>query len=124
MVELETANGNLLVTLGRADALWAMKRRLEIPLGHIRSVRRAGPEHSSRSRRGPGFRWRGARIPGLTRAGTCYQGDEKIFWGARDADRAIVIELESESYSRLVVEVRDPEFEVDRLREALAPPRG
>jgi len=98
------------------DKLWAFKSQLDIPLSHIVSVR-IDPEPA----RGwwHGLRIQGTDIPGIITAGTYYQMDGVVFYDVHDPERTIVIELDHESYKRLVIEVEDPPYAVALLREAI-----
>jgi hypothetical protein len=57
-------------------------------------------------------------------AGTFYQLDGAVFFDVHDPERTIVIDLEHEHYSRLVLEVDDPEAVVARLRSAIVAMRS
>ena len=98
------------------DKLWAFKSQLDIPLSHVLSVR-IDPEPA----RGwwHGLRIPGTDIPGIITAGTYYQKDGVVFYDVHDPERTIVIELDHESYKRLVIEVEDPPYAVALLREAI-----
>jgi hypothetical protein len=117
MVEARISDGTLLLTVRGLHVLWALKRRFEIPLGHIREVRRAEPGIVQGWWKG--FRAPGTQLPGVIVAGTYYQGGDRIFWDVRDDSGAIVIELANEWYARLIVEVADPEATVAMIRRAL-----
>jgi hypothetical protein len=99
------------------DKLWALRSQLEIPLAHIRSVR-IDPEPA----RGwwHGLKIAGSGIPGVLTAGTFYQHDGAVFYDVHDPERSIVLELDHETYKRLVLEVASPEAAVALLSEALA----
>jgi hypothetical protein len=99
------------------DKLWALRSQLEIPISHIRAVR-VDPEPA----RGwwHGLRMPGTQIPGVLTAGTFYQSDGVVFYDVHDPERTIVIELEHEHYTRLVMEVEDPRAAVALLQAASA----
>ena len=98
------------------DKLWALKSHLDIPLSHVLSVR-VDPEPA----RGwwHGFRLPGTQIPGLLTAGTFYQSDGAVFYDVHDPERTIVLELDHEHYTRLVVEVADPVTTAALIRSAI-----
>jgi hypothetical protein len=98
------------------DKLWALTSRLEIPLAHIRSVRQ-DPEPA----RGwwHGLKMPGTQIPGVLTAGTFYQSDGAVFFDVHDPDRTLVLELDHEHYTRLVIEVEDPAATVSLLQSSL-----
>lgn len=99
------------------DKLWAFKSQLDIPLAHVKSVR-VDPEPA----RGywHGVRYPGVQIPGILTAGTYYQMDGAVFYDVHDPERTIVLELDHEEYTRLVVEVEDPAAVVAVLEQAIA----
>jgi hypothetical protein len=99
------------------DKLWALKSQLEIPLEHIDSAR-VDPEPA----RGwwHGIRLPGSQIPGVLTAGTFYQHDGAVFYDVHDPERTIVLELNHEHYTRLVIEVDDPDATVAQLTDAMA----
>jgi hypothetical protein len=120
MVDAAVTDGSLTLTVRGLHVFWALKRRFEIPLGHIRKVYRADPEIA----RGwwKGIRAPGTFLPGVIIAGTYYTGGERVFWDVSDATKAIVIELTGEAYARLIVEVSDPEATIALIRDAMVPP--
>jgi hypothetical protein len=103
------------------DKLWALKSHLEIPLAHVRSVR-VDPEPA----RGwwHGLKLAGSGIPGILTAGTFIQRDGVVFFDVHNPERTIVLELDHETYKRLVLNVASPEASVALLTEALAGPSG
>ena len=88
------------------DKLWTLRSRLDIPLAHIRAVQ-IDPEAA----RGwwHGLRIMGTNIPGVLTAGTFYHHGGIVFYDVHDPERTIVLELEHETYKRLIVEVEDPQ---------------
>jgi hypothetical protein len=98
--------------------LWTLEARLTVPLSAVRAVRRAPPGVG----RGwwKGWRLPGTHLPGVIVAGSYYGDGAWTFWDVRGAgDRAIEVELEGTRYRRLVVDVSDPEAEVERLGAAI-----
>ena len=94
--------------------LWALKRRLIIPVSAIVSAR-----HDPAAARGAkGLKWPGTHVPGYFAAGSFRRGGQWTFWDVRDPERAIVVELRGQRYDRLVVEVQDPKESVQLLNEA------
>ena len=117
MVEISIHEDRVRFEVEGWDKLWALRSRLEIPLAHIRSVR-VDPEPA----RGfwHGLKLAGAGIPGILTAGTFYQHDGAAFYDVHDPERTIVVELDHETYKRLVLEVSSPEAAVALLSEAIA----
>lgn len=102
--------------------VWTLRSRVQFPLSSIRSVRRAPADVG----RGIWHGWRlpGTHVPGVLVAGSYYRNGRWEFWDVRvSKDRAIELELEGAPYARVVVDVGDPAFEVERLKAAAAPAR-
>jgi hypothetical protein len=116
MVDLSIDGERLIVEVRGVDRLLAARRRIDVPLAHVRSVR-ADPDAA---RRWPGVRAPGTHIPFVVKAGTFYSHDQRIFWDVHHPERAIVIELEDERWSRLVLEVADPAAAVAAIERAIA----
>lgn len=116
MVELSIEHGMLVVDVKGVDQLFAARRRIEVPLSAVRSVR----YDPAAARRWPGVRAPGTHIPFVVRAGTFYSHDQRSFWDVHHADRAIVIELEGERWNRMVLEVADPAAAVRLVEHAAA----
>jgi len=116
VVDLTIRDGTLDVRVLGFSKVWALKRRIRIPLGSVRAVR-----HDPEAARGLWMGWRlpGTHVPGVIRAGTHRKSGEKHFWDVRRADRTIVVELEDADYDRLIVEVRDPERAVRMIEGAI-----
>ena len=116
MAKVELTQETLTVHVQGADQLWALKSRLEIPLSHV-----VGAEADPEVALGwwKGIRAPGTYLPGVIAAGIFYQEGEKVFWDVHDSEKTVVISLKDEKYSRLVVEVEDPDSTVKAIREAL-----
>ena len=56
---------------------------------------------------------------GIITAGTFFQDGDRVFWDVRDPEKTIVIRLEDERYTRLVIEVEDPRATVAAIEEAI-----
>jgi len=116
MVDLSIAEGKLTLHVRGADRLWSFKSSLEIPLVHI-----AGVRADSEAARGwyHGIKMPGTNLPGVITAGTFYQDGKRVFWDVHHPEKTIVIALNDERYSQLVVEVDDPEGAVKLILSAL-----
>ncbi len=112
MVDLTVADGKLILHVKGIDQLWAFKSTLEIPLLHIEGVR-ADPEVAHGWRHG--LRMPGTNLPGVITAGTFYQDGKRVFWDVHNPDKTIVIDLLSEKYQQLIVEVADPDAAVQMV---------
>jgi hypothetical protein len=120
-IELAIEDGNLVVRLGKRDAVFAFRRRFAIPLSTVTEVRtmerKAVPRH--------GLRLPGTEIPGFIRAGSYGRGHGREFWNVRKGETVLVIDATSAApYVRTVLEVEDPEGQAARIRAALEPAAG
>lgn len=116
MVDVQVQGDKVVFEIEGMHKVWALRSRLEIPLKHVRGVR-ADPESARGLWRG--LKLAGADIPGLFAAGTFYRHGNLVFYDVRDPSRAIVVELDDETYDRLVVEVRDPAAAVATIMAAV-----
>ena len=98
------------------DKLWALRSHLEIPLAHIKSAR-VDPDAA----RGwwVGLKLVGTNVPWLLNAGTFYQRDGIVFFDVHNPDNTIVVELDHETYKRLVIEVENPSEVVATIGRAI-----
>ncbi|WP_305783178.1 hypothetical protein [Symbioplanes lichenis] len=117
MARIDITGDALVITLEGLDVLWALKKRLTIPLAHVRG---ATPDPGI-VRGFKGVRTKGTNMPGVIVAGTFRTGEGRIFWNVRDAAKAVVIELADEEYTRLVIEAPDPRATADRIERARTP---
>ena len=111
MAKVTIEDGNLSIEVQGLDKLWALKNQLSIPLTNVRGAAadpRIASEHN-------GWLGPGAYVPGVITAGTFHQDGERVFWDVHDASKAIVIELDHESYRRLVIEVDDPKTTAEAI---------
>ena len=116
MVVISVRGDKLRLQVKGLDKLWAMRSRLEIPLGAVRAAR-VDPEVA----RGlwKGVSAPGTHIPGFIIAGTFYQDDKRIFWDVKDPEKTVVIELVGQRYDQVIVEVRDPQAAVALVQAAM-----
>jgi hypothetical protein len=106
MVQISVEGDRVHFDVEGLDKFWAFRSHLDIPLAHILAVQ-IDPEAA----RGwwHGLRIMGSNIPGVLTAGTFYQDGGIVFYDVHDPERTIVLELEHETYKRLIVEVEDPQ---------------
>jgi hypothetical protein len=114
MTTVSTSDDTLIIEIKGWDQVWALKRRLDIPLNHVTRIRGAADEIPR------GIRIPGTHLPGVIAAGTFYDGGEKAFWAVHNSERAIAIDLHDEEYSMLVLEVADPDATIQDIERALA----
>jgi hypothetical protein len=115
---IDIKSASLCVSLRGLDIVWATRRRLVVPLEHVKGAR-IDPDIA---RRGP---WLGAgRTDALldytVAAGPMLVHGRREFWDVHHPERAVVIDLEDEPFQRLVIEVRDPDGVVAAVNAAVA----
>ena len=114
MTKIAVSSTTLHVEIEGLDRLWSFQHQLTFPLAHVRSA--TVDPYVGRERP------RGLRFPGTSfgalKAGTFVDGNERSFWLVRDPDSVVVIELQNESYARLVLEVADPRAVVHAITGA------
>ncbi len=116
MVKISKEEGNFHFNVEGLHKLWALKSQLVIP---INNVVRAYQNREQLSGWWKGIRMPGTYVPGLITAGTFYQSGEKIFWDVVNKDDAIIIELEDESYKKLIIQVENPAEAIDFINDSL-----
>jgi hypothetical protein len=117
MAQVSIDGSDLIIDVQGLDKIWSLKSRLVIPLAHVRGAT-ADPSITSERK---GWRGPGTELPGVIVAGTFHQEGKKVFWDVHKKEKAVVIELEDETYQRLVIEVDDPRATVDLIERAVAP---
>ena len=122
MVTIEQQGDTVLFTVEGWHKLWALRSELRIPRAHLRGARRDAQAAQAR-----GLRMPGTHVPGFLKAGTFYLDgffDEKpSFIDVRHAENTIVVDLADEQFTRLIIEVADPDAAVTLLTQ-LATPAG
>lgn len=110
MVAISKQEGNFVFTVQGMHKVWALKSQLVIPTIDIVRVHRDVESVSGWK----GFRF-GTSIPFVLTAGTFFKSGEKNFWDVADINNCIVVELQDESYNRIIVEVENPEEAIKLL---------
>src|SRR5215469_14314829 len=105
----------LIIDIEGTDKLWALKSRLQVPLANVAAV---APAESEAREWLHGIRLGGTHMPGVITAGRFYPHGKWVFWDVHDPAKAIGIELRNEHYSKLIVEVGNPEHQISQVRQA------
>ncbi len=116
MVSMTINDGVLGVEMHGADKLWSLRSHIDIPLQNVRSIRR-DPDRVGQW--WSGLKAPGTRIPGVIKAGTFHKDGESVFFDVHNPANTVIVELQDERYSELVLEVDDPERVVTAVRAAL-----
>ena len=118
MTTIVLTDTELIVHVQGLDKVLSFKSEIRVPLAHVEGVAAASEEAVAPK----GLRAPGISIPGLT-AGTFYGPDGRAFWDVHDADKAIVIYLRHDTFTKLIVEVEDPAAVIRAITRAVATPR-
>jgi hypothetical protein len=111
VVTIELDHDRVMIKPKGWSQIWAFKRALSVHPAHIRSVGRATPVLRPR-----GMRLPGTYLPGVIVAGTYRSRAGREFWDTRLNGKAIVIDLTGGPYTRLVVDVADPDAVLRQLQ--------
>jgi hypothetical protein len=101
-------DGRLHVAFAGLDALWTLRRHVDVPLTAVTGVRVLSRAEALADK--PLLRAPGTYLPGVIVAGT-YRGPRRRpqLWCVRAADEVLAIDLTAEArYGRIVLEVADP----------------
>ncbi len=124
MAELTISGSDLLITLTGIRRIGTLKRRLTIPLDRVRGA----TVDAGLAMRWPGFKkeaqWPGRKVLGTNLygrylGGVFVQDGHRVFWDVADPEKAIVIVLDNHDYTRLYLEVDDPDRAVSMIETAL-----
>ncbi len=118
MTRVEIVAGRLRVEVLEWHKLWAFRNRLDIPLENVTEIY-AAPSGSWQTNEGMPLP--GVAIPNVIRAGSFYRWTTAnwTFWDVSLLEKSVVIELRNEFYTRLIVEVADPQKAVDAVSAQL-----
>ena len=116
---VEIKDNVLHLNIQGSDKLWALKSRMELPLINVVGATSAATEAREWLH---GLRLGGTHVPGVVSAGRFYSHGKWVFWDVHDPDKAIAIELRDQRYSKLVIEVDDPDAEIQRIRQTRRSP--
>jgi hypothetical protein len=116
-LRLTIADSTLVVEPLVPDRFLTFRRRIEVPLGAVISVRVVPRREVSV----PFPRILGTHLPGVCTAGSFGRGEERVFWDVRRADAVLVINCAAgQQYRTLVLEFAEPDLVAARVRDALA----
>jgi hypothetical protein len=119
VVDIDVDGGVVTFRVTGLHKLWALKSRIVVPVQDIVAVE--GPDAIPRS---AGWRVAGTAMPGVITAGTYRRDGAWTFWDVVQAHQAIVVTVRGRWYSRLVVEVANPDRARGLLTVAMASGRA
>lgn len=108
--KVQIIDNKLIVTPQGINKLTSMKGKLEFPFTHILGATiDEGILDESKGLKGPG-----TAIPGYW-AGTFTKNGEKTFYNIKRSHKPVVIQLQHEYYTRLILGVENPNQLVDTI---------
>lgn len=114
MVSITSEGENVVIKVLGWHQLWAFKKEISIKKANITSIY----QNEEEIKRVKGLRIPGTHLPFVITAGTYYPfkgGTE--FWDVCNKKNAIIITLENDKYTRIVVEVEHPEETIRMLKK-------
>jgi hypothetical protein len=115
MTAVEIVGDDLIVTMQGLDRFWSLRRRITVPLAHVRGAT-ADP---GVAREPAGTRSPGTHVPRVITAGSYRRDGEWTFWNLRASQQAVVVELTGERFRRLVLGVEDARAVAEQVEHAL-----
>ena len=106
--------GKLKITVTGWDKIWSFKGSLALKIQSIKSVK----PHDGKLKP-PFWRCPGTAIPGMIVSGTYYGKNRKEFWNTHLNDTAIVIDLHDSEYTRIVIDVKNPQEVLDQIEQII-----
>lgn len=109
-----TPDDRLLVRPVGLVRLWSLSKGIDVPITAIVDV-----GVSPRKGLAKGWKLPGTHLPGVMTAGSFRSHGERNLWMVGHGKEVLVIELHSEDYRHVIVEVEDPHAAVEALRAAI-----
>ncbi len=120
MTEIECTELALIIHIQGADKIWSLKSQIQVPWEHVLGAERdpATVENWGKidwhSLRVPGV-----SLPGMIKVGSYFSNGQWVFYDVHDPSKTINIRIADERYTRLVVEVVDPDGTLAAIEQAL-----
>jgi hypothetical protein len=121
MASIEITPNELVARVHGVDRVLALRSSVSVPLAHVAGVReRAAEADFDRAVRDSG-RGVGTFVRGRVAAGTLRLPDGRSFYDVHDPRKAIVVDLRSEPFEHLVLQIdgESPRAAARRIRDAL-----
>jgi hypothetical protein len=106
-MNLSIIDGNLQIEFSLKEQLLAARlhKLWQIPLTHIEQATTTEPQNNWKELRAPG-----SFVPGIIKAGTYYTDRGKEFWYVNRNTNYLTIELQDESYKRIILTIDNNEL--------------
>lgn len=117
MVELVIERDKVILEMAGWNKRSRTKSRIELSLTHLAGVRADSFLARSWIKR---VQFLGNFVPNLIQDGILYEDGDCAFWEVHNPDKAIVLYLEDEPYTKLIVEVADPAGAVALIEKAFS----
>lgn len=117
-VSVSPAGDSIVIELDPIDAVFAVKRRLDIPRSHVVAVE-VLDRSDVPSTEGTWLRAPGTHLPGLVRYGSYGKEPLREFWMVRRQGRVVMVDVRDWAYHRLVLGVRDPDRLASQIRATI-----
>ena len=112
MVAIEIAGNEVTVRVLGSHKIWALKSVVRFKKDQVVSIERVEGGLCP-----PWLRCPGTALPGVICAGTYYGKGRKEFWDRTAKGQGIVIDLRDGPFTRIVVDVADPDAAISMLKE-------
>jgi hypothetical protein len=117
MVEITVHGDSMTFEVEGWDKLWAFKSRLEIPITHVKGAR---VDDEAAKGWWHGVKLGGSDLPSVITAGTFYRKGRMVFFDVHKPENTIIVDLDHEDYDQLILQVRNPDTEVQMINDAVA----
>ena len=112
-MKLEIIKGNLRIDFGDLNRLLGIKGGFEIPLQNIVKAGTEAHRTGWVETRAPGV-----HLPGTTKSGTYYTPRGKEFWYVTPDKGILVLELEDETYKRIIISIDEKKEWAEKINKA------
>lgn len=116
MTSLTFNDKQLIITIEGVDKLLAFKGEVKIPLSHITHVQ---VNHEGLMDFRAATFGIGTIFAGRIQTGTFTENGQKSFWDVHDIQKTILLTLQDDDYTKVVVEVVNPEKAVQAIQEKI-----
>jgi hypothetical protein len=112
---IKIVDGNIEFELHGVDEFLSIKRSITIPLEHVVSVSTEWVPWQPFKQ----MRIAGTSLPGVVKDGRFLSTEGVMFFEMHDPDKCITVNLDHETYKKIVFEVEDKEAVARQINEAL-----